>query len=191
MEQKQGISSLTATGFVAEDGTHTEIDALMMCTGYKYDFPFLSPTCSVSTKDERVMPLYKHLIHIEWPKLSFIGIPKVICPFPLFDCQVQFFLGTLDGAMELPKKEDMYLDLEKDLEKRTQLGLPVRHSHHMGALQWEYNDVLASLAHFPPIPEVVRKIYDHVHVYRVTDLPGYKRRNIEITGPDSFRDIET
>ena len=190
VEEKFGIASLTETGCITEDGTQTEIDVLMLCTGYKYEFPFLSSPCAVSTKDERVMPLYKHVVHIEWPTLFFVGIPKAICPFPLFDCQVQFALGTKDGRMELPSKEEMYMDTKQDFENRRGSGFPVRHAHHMAARQWDYNDDLAALAHFTPIPKVVRKIYDHVHSYRVTDLPGYKNRNIKITGPDSFEDVQ-
>ena len=38
VEEKLGIASLTETGCFTEDGTHMEIDVLMLCTGYKYDF---------------------------------------------------------------------------------------------------------------------------------------------------------
>ena len=189
VEQKLSIKSLTEKGFVAEDDTFCEIDVLILCTGYKYNFPFLSVDCAVSTTEERVTPLYKHIIHIDWPSLAFIGIPKVICPFPLFDRQVQFFLASKEGEMKLPTKEEMYSDMRKDFEKRRQNGLPVRQAHHLGNLQWEYNDELARFAQFAPIPKVVGTIYDYVHTYRVTDLPGYKKRNFRITGPETFVEV--
>ena len=189
VEQKVGgIKSLTEKGFIGEDEKFTEIDVLLLCTGYKYDFPFLTPECSVSTDDERVVPLYKHIIHIDWPTLSFIGIPKVICPFPLFDCQIQFVLAVENGRMKLPTQEEMYYDMQKDFERRLENGFPVRHAHHMGKLQWGYNDELAKLADFAPIPRVVGKLYDHVHHFRVTDLPGYKRKNFEIIDTENFRE---
>ena len=189
VEQKVGgIKSLTEKGFIGEDGKFTEIDVLLLCTGYKYDFPFLTSECSVSTDDERVVPLYKHIIHIDWPTLSFIGIPKVICPFPLFDCQIQFVLAVENGRMKLPTQEEMYCDMQKDFERRLENGFPVRHAHHMGKLQWGYNDELAKLADFAPIPRVVGKLYDHVHHFRVTDLPGYKRKNFEIIDTENFRE---
>ncbi len=188
MEQAFGITSLSETGFVTANCCK-EIDALVLCTGYRYDFGFLSDSCEVDTDQERVTPLYKHVVHIALPTLSFIGIPKVICPFPMFDCQVQFVLATQDGRFELPSKQDMRLDAHRDFVKRHEAGLPDRHAHHMGPRQWEYNDDLADLAHFPRIPEVVRKLYDYVHAYRVSDLPGYKKRNFEIVGPEEFREI--
>ena len=41
-----------------------EMDTILLCTGYHYTFPFLSPECGVNvSEDERVTPLWKHLTH--------------------------------------------------------------------------------------------------------------------------------
>lgn len=72
---------------VLEDDTVLDVDVLVLCTGYCYSFPFLDG-CGVSVEDERVYPLYKHLIHAEHPTLAIVGLCKVIVPFPQFHCQV-------------------------------------------------------------------------------------------------------
>ena len=82
-----------------------EAEAVILATGYHYNFPFLTPECGVSVENRVVQPLYKHLISIANPSLSFIGLPVQvlirlnhfknyktiafqICPFPQFDLQV-------------------------------------------------------------------------------------------------------
>ena len=180
---------MTPKEIITKDGTNIEIDVLMLCTGYKYVFPFLSSEVNLTIKDERVVPLYKHLIHTQWPSMSFIGIPKTICPFPLFDCQIRFVLAALEGTMKLPSQQEMDADVNRDFQGRIESGYPVRHAHHMGPLQWDYNDDLAEIAGFNPIPKVVRQLYDHVHHYRVTDLPHYKEKNFALTGPTSFKEV--
>ena len=52
-----------------------EAEAVILATGYHYNFPFLTPECGVSVENRVVQPLYKHLISIANPSLSFIGLP--------------------------------------------------------------------------------------------------------------------
>lgn len=59
-----------------------------MISGYLFDFPFLTEKCKVVVDGNRVMPLYKHLIHMEFPTLCFIGLPFTVLPFPMFHFQV-------------------------------------------------------------------------------------------------------
>ena len=52
-----------------------EAEAVILATGYHYNFPFLTPECGVSVENRVVQPLYKHLISIASPSLAFIGLP--------------------------------------------------------------------------------------------------------------------
>nr|GMD65089.1 flavin-containing monooxygenase FMO GS-OX5-like isoform X1 [Ipomoea batatas] len=61
---------------VFEDGESIHADAIIHCTGFKYEFPFLNTNGVVNVDDNRVGPLYKHVFPPELaPRLSFIGIP--------------------------------------------------------------------------------------------------------------------
>ena len=42
----------------------------------------------MSVVDRQVRPLYKHLIHTEYQRMAFVGLPTVVLPFPLFHKQV-------------------------------------------------------------------------------------------------------
>ena len=52
-----------------------EAEAVILATGYHYNFPFLAPECGVKVENRVVQPLYKHLISIANPSLAFIGLP--------------------------------------------------------------------------------------------------------------------
>ena len=59
--QMKGVKRVLEDGVVLDDDTELKLDALILCTGYKYEFPFLSEECQISTEGERVTPLYKHV----------------------------------------------------------------------------------------------------------------------------------
>ncbi len=189
LTQAPGIKEIKGNIVIFDNAEEAKVDALIFCTGYRFVFPFLTPECHLEIIDERVSPLYKHIVHTEYPSLSFMGLCKIVCPFPQFHCQVLFVLAALTGQMTLPSKVDMDKDTEKDYQWRLAQGMPHRHAHTMGTLQWGYNDMLAELAGFEPIPRVVRKLYDHVHAYRVTQLQTYKQINYALGGPDGFVEV--
>ncbi len=191
IHQVAAIREVKETSIILEDNSELEIDILLFCTGYHFTFPFLTPQCEVSATDERVVPMYKHLIHTKHTTLAFIGLCKLTCPFPQFDCQVRFFLASLDGSMVLPTKQEMDEDVQRDFEWRLSQGFPRRHAHHMGPLQWAYNDDLAVLAKFQRIPRNVQKLYDYIHHVRSVDITGYKNKKIiAISGTDEFKVID-
>ncbi|XP_037068137.1 flavin-containing monooxygenase FMO GS-OX-like 4 [Pollicipes pollicipes] len=189
MQQTVGIESMEPDGVVLKDGRRLAVDALILCTGYEFEFAFLSPACGVEVVERQVRPLYKHVIHTGYPRLAFIGLPTVVLPFPLFHKQVEFVLASLSGRLRLPCRPEMDADTAADLETRLQLGLPARYAHLLGPLQWEYMDVLASAAGAEPVPEAVRQLYDEVHAQRARDLRGYKERAFRITGPATFVEV--
>lgn len=61
----------------------------MFCTGYIFKFPFLdADQLGLQIQEQVVSPLYRYLLPPAFPSLFFIGICKIICPFPNFNCQV-------------------------------------------------------------------------------------------------------
>lgn len=184
--QTPGINRLTRDSAILDDGQVVKVDVLALCTGYLYSFPFLSPECGcIVTKDQRVVPLYKHLIHTHYTSLSFIGMTKVIVPFPAFHCQVLFVLAVLSAKLQLPSEEEMEDDTKKDYEWRISKGLPPKAAHTMAKWQWDYNDELASLAGVEPLPPVLRKLNDYCHKQRETK-GNYREDNYHLCNREEF-----
>ena len=61
--------------FFGIDVLQVEAEAVILATGYHYNFPFLAPECGVKVENRVVQPLYKHLISIANPSLAFVGLP--------------------------------------------------------------------------------------------------------------------
>jgi len=161
-------------GFLLADGSKLQADCLVHCTGYKYDYSFLSPECGVSVVGRRVGPLFKHLVNISRPSMAVVGVPMAVAPFPLYDRQVQFFLKMLACEIAVPSSEAMLAEVRNEEKKRRATGDADRHFHKFGGRQWAYNDELASLGGFAPLPPKVQWLYEAVHRRRQEDVTNYK-----------------
>ncbi|KAF2366274.1 Flavin monooxygenase-like [Trinorchestia longiramus] len=189
LEQASGIVGVkegSGDTFVLKDGTEVVADAILYCTGYYYVFPFLSPSCGVTVKDNQVWPLYRHLIHCDYPTMAFVGIPSKICPFPFFDIQIRYFLRTFSGAAPLPSPEAMRADAEDYLQRRLQQGAAPRHYHLLGSMQWPYISELADSAGLPHLPHGTQQLYELVHGIRKRDLIDYKNKSFTLARDGTY-----
>ncbi|XP_011305418.1 flavin-containing monooxygenase FMO GS-OX-like 4 [Fopius arisanus] len=137
-------------------------DALLYCTGYKYTYPFLHEDCGIRVDENFVTPLWKQLINIHHPTMSFVGLPSRIIPFPLFHFQIGFFLSLLKGRIELPSKEIMLMDTRPSGEKK--------HGHVLGSRQWEYNNELVTLSGAVALPEFYENGYTSWTTHRTNNF---------------------
>ena len=181
-----GIKLIKENSVELLDGKEKPVEAILYCTGYRYSFPFLSEKCGVGTQDQRVTPLYKHLIHTRLPSLCIIGVCRNVSPFILFDVHVQFFLRTLEGAHNLPSQEEMEHDTERDFKERLSAGLPAHFAHH---IQWGYIDDLGGMVGLTPTATKIRNLYSELGAIRNIDLQNYKKRTIVEDGENRYKII--
>jgi len=188
VQQSVGIDHMTSDAAILKNGERAEVDTLILCTGYRFAFPFLSDDCkpAILHDGQVVDGLYWHLIHAAFPTMSFVGIPMKICPFPLFDRQVRFFLATLDGSVKLPSAEEMLDNVRKETEASVTAEKAPDHFHVFGESQWDYNDKLATAAGFEPLKTVVGKIYEFSANQRKTNLQGYRLQTYKILDHVTF-----
>ena len=127
-----------------------KIDAVVICTGYKYDFPFLSSDV-VGVDDSRVLDVYRHIFlpsHLS-PSLSFVGLPWKVIPLPLAQMQAHYIAQLLLGVLALPDPDAMRAELEKYYSRLDELvGAKSRRYTHrfdmsVGNGQFEYSNTLA------------------------------------------------
>lgn len=183
IEQLLPIESVRPDGTVQFQGGETrEADAILLCTGYVYSFPFLSSECQVQLQNQkkRIFPLYKHIFHTIYPSLSFIGTPSVINPFPLFSLQARAIVAVLSGKASLPSRKVMEENIIKDLEEKIAIGWPERHAHKLGEKQFQYYDDLADFVGCERIPPVVKSLYEHRHEMGRKKLAEYKNEEFRI-----------
>ncbi|CAM9525685.1 unnamed protein product [Chrysoparadoxa australica] len=131
-----------SNGVTFTDGSTADVDCVIYCTGFDYEFKFLGPSCQVEAGDGRVHPLYKQIFHCDHPSLSFVGLPHSVVPFPLFALQAQVIARVYTGQLDLPGSEERHSWLQSQYENIPE----VKETHYLGPQQWEYKKDLARLA---------------------------------------------
>ena len=93
-----------------EDGSvEHNIDAIVLCTGYAYRFPFLKSLApDIEHEGVRALPLYKYIFHEQHPTLAFLETPEMIVPFPLAECQAAVVARVWSNRLELPPRFKMH-----------------------------------------------------------------------------------
>ena len=182
---------MTSDAAILKNGERLEADTLLLCTGYRFAFPFLSDECrpDVLHDGQVVDGLYLHLIHSAFPTMSFIGIPQKISPFPLFDRQSRFVLATLDGTIRLPSSEEMLENVRKEMEASAESGKEPHDFHVLASAQWAYNDMLAERGAFEPLRPVVRKLYETLHPKRLKNLIGFRSQSYKIIDDETYVEL--
>ncbi|XP_062261725.1 uncharacterized protein LOC133969330 isoform X2 [Platichthys flesus] len=164
-----------------QDGSLGRADVLMFCTGYNFKYPFLdADQLGLKIQDHMVSPLYRYLMPPAFPSLFFISICKLICPFPFFNCQVQFSLAVLDGSVPLPSRAEMEDEVLQELQEKVERGVEQRHLLVLQQDQWEYCQKLAQDAGFTPLPPVTRSLYKEVWRQREIHPENYRRLNYRL-----------
>jgi hypothetical protein len=130
-----------------QDGTRlTDLDYVIVCTGYVFNFHFLEHLHSdshvnakrktdvddehVLVKDgSQVFNLHKDVFYIPNPTLSFVGIPFHIATFSLFEFQSYAVARVYSGSARLPTERAM----RKEWHERERQKGPGREFHALGS----------------------------------------------------------
>ncbi|PWZ52884.1 Flavin-containing monooxygenase FMO GS-OX-like 4 [Zea mays] len=161
------------TTVVFRDGSSVRADVVMHCTGYTYSFPFLpaGDGAVVSVDDNRVHPLYKHVFVPQLaPRLTFVGLPFKVIPFPMFQIQASWVAGALSGRIQLPSEEETMEDVSALYSELETVGWPVS--------QFEYDEWLAE--------QCGGGHADRVEEWRKDMFDAAKRKKVQC--PETYRD---
>ncbi|XP_021366317.1 dimethylaniline monooxygenase [N-oxide-forming] 2-like isoform X2 [Mizuhopecten yessoensis] len=173
---------------VFKDGSEEDIDDIILCTGYSYSFPFLADDV-IQLKDERITPLYKHLVHIKYNNLLFVGLARCVSYFAQSHEQARAASIILEGNVKFPSQQEMLEDADRDFEqKRKEFDMTHLHAHYMGKgdLQWRMNKDHAELCGFETVPQVVKDMLEHVQNTRTLDFGNFRKRNYFYKDPHTF-----
>lgn len=112
---RNNIKRFTKNGVIFEgEEEETPVDAVILATGYKVKFSFLSEDI-LPVKDNRV-PLYKYIFppELPHPTLAILGLIQPNGPgIPSGEMQCRWASRVMTGKLALPSKEKMYEDIKK------------------------------------------------------------------------------
>ncbi len=168
------LSSIDRDGvLLLEDGTRVTAQSLVLCTGYRYAFPFLDEDI-VSTRDGYVSPLYRELFWAPDPTLCFVGLPFRVIPFPQFAIQAEFWVRVLDGRLDLPGAAERARWLAEHEAALLACAIPKDHFLEHGPRQCAYYDELAAECSAAPLPDWFAPLNEAISQARRRDPQGYR-----------------
>ncbi len=93
------------------DGTSKDVDAIILCTGYKHHFPFLPDDLRLKTANRlAAADLYKGVVWNKNPEMFYLGMQDQWFTFNMFDAQAWWVRDCIMGRIELPDQATMEAD---------------------------------------------------------------------------------
>ena len=94
------------------DGTSKNVDAIILCTGYKHHFPFLSDDLRLKTANRLVAAdLYKGVVWNKNSSLFYLGMQDQWYTFNMFDAQAWWVRDCIMEKLVLPNSASMAQDV--------------------------------------------------------------------------------
>lgn len=107
-QEKPGILKVDVNTVHFIDGSKKDVDAIILCTGYKHHFPFLSESLRLKTKNILYpLGLYKGVIWEDNNQLIYLGMQDQWYTFNMFDAQAWYARDFILGKIKLPTKAEM------------------------------------------------------------------------------------
>ncbi|KAG6452442.1 hypothetical protein O3G_MSEX007636 [Manduca sexta] len=156
--KKPDVKMFNETGVIFVDGTFEEIDDVIYCTGFHYDFPFLDETCELNLKPHSVSPLYKYMVNIHQPSMIMIGLVVRACLVVALDAQARYATALIKGNFTLPPHDVMMQEWQRRADVLQSKGLPMSHIHFLGEKEDEYYAGLSEESGIDRVPPVMFKI---------------------------------
>lgn len=99
---RPGITRFDGDYVDFSDGRREQFDIVIAATGYWTTFPFFDEQL-ISFKHSTRIPLFKKMLHADYPGLYFIGLFQPIgCIWPMADFQARLAVAEITGAYQRP-----------------------------------------------------------------------------------------
>lgn len=93
------------------NGASKEVDAIILCTGYKHHFPFLPDDLRLKTANRLATAnLYKGVVYTGNPDLFYLGMQDQWYTFNMFDAQAWWVRDCIMGRINLPDQAELEAD---------------------------------------------------------------------------------
>jgi trimethylamine monooxygenase len=94
------------------DGTSKEVDAIILCTGYKHHFPYLPDDLRLKSANRLATAnLYKGVVWNNNPGVFYLGMQDQWYTFNMFDAQAWWVRDVIMDRIALPSRDAMEADV--------------------------------------------------------------------------------
>lgn len=125
MDERPLLTGLSGNTATFKDGTSTDVDAILLCTGYQHSFPFLDDDLKLRTHNRLNPPgLYKGIAWEENPRLMYLGMQDQYYTFSMFDLQAWWARDVVLDRIAVPSLADMRKDTAAWVKREESLPDP-------------------------------------------------------------------
>ncbi|MEE9588664.1 MAG: NAD(P)/FAD-dependent oxidoreductase [Hyphomicrobiaceae bacterium] len=125
MDERQLLTEIKDSTIHFKDGSAKDFDAIVLCTGYKHNFPFLADDLKLKTHNRLYPPkLYKSMFWHDNPRLIYLGMQDQFYTFSMFDAQAWYARDVMLGRIKLPSKDEMAADIDAWVAREEKLEDP-------------------------------------------------------------------
>jgi dimethylaniline monooxygenase (N-oxide forming) len=123
---RTGVDQVTPTGLRLTNGVALDVDVIILCTGYRVDYPVIPEKFYRSEQSEFLdspnsVQLYKLTVPPQYPTLFIMGIFELPGPFhPAVELQARWASAVLAGRIKLPSAEQMSKAIRESEQTRAQ-----------------------------------------------------------------------
>lgn len=128
-EEKPALEKVEGKTAYFKDGSTKDVDAIILCTGYKHYFPFLPDDLRLKTANRlATADLYKGVVYAYNPKMFYLGMQDQWFTFNMFDAQAWYVRDIIMGKIEVPTDEATLLADVKEREEREEASDDVKYA---------------------------------------------------------------
>jgi trimethylamine monooxygenase len=157
-----------------KDGTSRHVDAIILCTGYRHDFPFLTDELRLKTGN-RLWPLnlYEGVVFTPNPQLFYLGMQDLWYSFNMFDAQAWLTRDMIMGRVALPSLAEMATANDHWREKEEAISSDADAYEYQGA----YIERLIRQTDYPAFDiQAVNRIFLQWKKDKKADIMGYRNK---------------
>jgi trimethylamine monooxygenase len=165
-----------------KDGSSREVDAIILCTGYKHFFNFLPDDLRLKTTNRlATSDLYKGVVWVNNPKLFYLGMQDQWFTFNMFDAQAWWVRDVILGKIALPDRATMLADV-KERQDREDAGTDAKYAIKY---QGDYVQELIDETDYPSfdVDGACEAFYEWKY-HKIKDIMGFRNNSYKsvITG---------
>lgn len=165
------------------DGTSKDVDAIILCTGYKHYFPFLPDGLRLKTKNRlAAADLYKGVVYVHNPRLLYLGMQDQWFTFNMFDAQAWYARDIVLGRIAVPGDKQVLMADVAEREAREEASDEVKYAIKY---QGDYVKELIAETDYPSfdVDGACAAFYEWKH-HKVEDIMGFRNHSYRsvITG---------
>jgi len=161
------------------DGTSTEADAIIACTGYKHHFPFMADDLTLHTGNVLALEmLFRGVVFQPNNRVSYLGMQDQWYTFNMFDVQAWYARDVIMGRIELPSaaEQQTWIDAARAAEAQ------VEDDYGLIDFQGDYTRDLLGRTDYPSFDtELIDREFKSWKKHKKESIIGY--RNHAHTSP--------